>query len=67
MIQKGTNNIKEFYAMKFVDYQKKRSESDTENTSLINMKKIENDYETATYEQSFHSHIYENQLELLLD
>ena len=31
------------------------------------MIKIENDYETATYEQFFHSHIYENHLELLLD
>ena len=31
------------------------------------MIKGENDYETVTYEQPFHSHIYENQLELLLD
>ena len=43
------------------------SENDTENTILINMIKVENDYETVTYEQPFHSHIYENQLELLLD
>ena len=28
---------------------------------------VENDYETVTYEQPFHSHVYENQLELLLD
>ena len=31
------------------------------------MIKVENDYETVTYEQSFHSNIYENRLELLLD
>ena len=30
------------------------------------MIKVENDYETVTYEQPFHSHVYENQLELLL-
>ena len=28
---------------------------------------VENDYEPIIYEQSFHSHIYENQLELLQD
>ena len=31
------------------------------------MIKDENDYETVIYEQSFHSHIYENHLEFLLD
>ena len=31
------------------------------------MIEVENDYETVTYEQPFHSHVYENQLELLLD
>ena len=31
------------------------------------MIKFENVYETVTYEQPFHSHIYENHLELLLD
>ena len=31
------------------------------------MIKVENDYETVTYEHSFHSHIYENHLEILLD
>ena len=31
------------------------------------MLKVENDYETVTYEQPFHSHIYENQWELLLN
>ena len=31
------------------------------------MIEVKNDYETVTYEQLFHSHIYENQLELLLD
>ena len=31
------------------------------------MIKVENDYETVTYEQPFQSHIYENHLELLLD
>ena len=30
------------------------------------MIKVENEYETVTYEQPFHSHIYENQLEVLL-
>ena len=31
------------------------------------MIEIENDYETVTYERPFHSHVYENQLELLLN
>ena len=31
------------------------------------MLKVENDSETVTYEQPFHSHIYENQLKLPLD
>ena len=31
------------------------------------MIKVENDYETVSYEQLFHSHIYENHLELILD
>ena len=31
------------------------------------MIEVENDYETVTYEQPFHSHVYENQLELLLN
>ena len=31
------------------------------------MIKVKSDYETVTYEQLFHSNIYENQLELLLD
>ena len=43
------------------------SESDTENTILVNMIEVENDYETVTSEQPFHSHVYENQLELLLN
>ena len=34
---------------------------------LVNMIKVENDYETVTYEQHFNSHIYDNQLELLFD
>ena len=41
------------------------SESDTENTTSINMIAIENDYEPIIYEPPFSSHIYENQLELL--
>ena len=41
------------------------SESDTDNTILMNMITDENDYEYVTHEQPFHSHIYENQLELL--
>ena len=43
------------------------SESDTENTISVNMRKVKNDCETVTYDQPFHSHVYENQLELLLD
>ena len=31
------------------------------------MIKVENDYETVTYAQLFHSHVYKNQLELFLD
>ena len=31
------------------------------------MIEVENDHETDIYEQPFHSHIYEYQLELLLD
>ena len=31
------------------------------------MIEVENDYETVTYEQPFHSHIYENQLKILLN
>ena len=41
------------------------SESDTEKNILVNMIEVENDYEPVIYEQLFHSHIYENQLELL--
>ena len=43
------------------------SESDTDNTISVNMITVENDYERIIYEQPFHSHIYENQLELLQD
>ena len=39
------------------------SASDTENTNLVNMIKVENDYETVTYEQCFQSHINENHLD----
>ena len=31
------------------------------------MIEVENYYETVTYKQPFHSHVYENQLGLLLD
>ena len=41
------------------------SENDTENTILVNMIEVENDYETVRYEQHFHSHINENHLELI--
>ena len=41
------------------------TESDTDNTISVNMITVENDYEPIIYEQSFSSHIYENQLELL--
>ena len=43
------------------------SETDTENTISVNMIEVGNDYETITYEQLFHSRVYENQLELLLN
>ena len=35
-------------------------ESDTENTILVNMIEVEKAYENVTYEQLFHSHVYEN-------
>ena len=41
------------------------TESDTENTISVNMISVKNDYEPVIYEQTFTSHIYENQLELL--
>ena len=31
------------------------------------MIEVETEYETVMYQQPFHSHVYENQLELLLD
>ena len=43
------------------------SESDTNNTSSVNMITVENDYEPIIYEQPFSSHINENQSELLQD
>ena len=43
------------------------SENDTESTISVNMIEVENDYETVTYKQPFHSYVYENHLELLLD
>ena len=43
------------------------SEIDTDNRISVNMNTVENDYEPIIYKQHFHSHIYENQLELLQD
>ena len=51
--------------LKHINCESTDNESDTENTILFNMIKVEIDYETATYEQSFFSHVYGNQLELL--
>ena len=50
-----------------INFESTDSDSDIENTLLVNMKEVENDYESVTYEQSFHSQIYENHLELLLN
>ena len=43
------------------------SDSDIGNTLLVNMIEVENDYESVTYKQPFHSQIYETHLELLLN
>ena len=53
--------------LNYINCESTDSESDTENTISVNMIVIENDYKTLKYEQPFHSHVYENQLELLLD
>ena len=42
------------------------SDSDIENSLLVSMIEVENDYESVTYEQLVHSQIYENHLKLLL-
>ena len=42
------------------------TEIDTDNTISVNMITVEFDYEPIIYEQPFSSHIYENQLELLI-
>ena len=42
------------------------SESDTENTILINMINVENDYQPIIYEQPIYSHIYQNHDQFLL-
>ena len=41
------------------------SESDTENTILINMINVENDYEPIIYEQPIYSHIHQNRDQFL--
>ena len=41
------------------------TESDTDKTISANMITVEIDYEPIIYEQSFSSHVHENQLELL--
>ena len=41
------------------------TESDTDNTMIVNMITVENDYKPIIFDQPFSSHIYENQLELL--
>ena len=50
-----------------IDCESTDSESDTENKTSVNMIEVENEYEIVMYEQPFHSHVYENQLEHLLD
>ena len=61
----GIDNIeKTELQLNHINCESTDSESDTENTILVNMIKVENDYETVTYEQLFRSHDYENQLEL---
>ena len=50
-----------------INFESTDSESDTDNTILVNIITIENDYESIIYEQPFHSNIYENQLDLLHD
>ena len=42
-------------------------ESDTEKAVSVNTINVQDDYETLRHEQPFHSHVYEKQLELLLN
>ena len=43
------------------------TDSDTENTILINMIHVENDYEPIIYEQPIYSHIYQNHDQFVLN
>ena len=53
--------------LNYINCEPPDSDSDIENTLLVNMIEVENDYESFTSEQPFHSQIYENHLELLLN
>ena len=57
----GSNELQ----LNHINCESSDTESDTDNTISVNMITVENDYEPIIYEQSFTSHIYENQLELL--
>ena len=57
----GSNELQ----LNHINCESSNTESDTENTISVNMITVKNDYEPIIYEQSFTSHLYENQLELL--
>ena len=57
----GSNELQ----LKHINCESSDTESDTDNTISVKMITFKNDYEPIIYEQSFTSHIYENQLELL--
>ena len=50
-----------------ISFESTDSESDIDNTISVIIIKVENDYEPVIDEQPFHSHNYENQMELLQD
>ena len=57
----GSNELQ----LNHINCESSDTESDTDNTSSVNMTTVENDYEPIISEQPFTSHIYEIQLELL--
>ena len=59
----GSNELQ----LNHINCESSDTESDTDKTISVNMITVENDYEPIIYEQPFTSHIYENQLELLLN
>ena len=50
-----------------INFESTDSESDTENAISINFIHVENDYEPFIYEQTIHSHIYQNHDQFLLN